>query len=255
MPTEKVYDVANLGYSHLICLGWVPQGSRVLEFGPATGYLTRAMRDDLGCKVTGFESSREAAAKAARYCDRILVGDIENPEAWRELDPPYTVAIFLDVLEHLHEPWLALRRCREMLAPDALLIVSVPNIVHWTIRRELLRGRFDYSERGILDNTHLRFFTRKTLLDMLIECGFEPIVVEATPAPYPGDRFCHRIGLSWPKRHMNNLATWLFPNVFAYQYLVQCRLAPTAPNSVPAAGDLAKVEAEERKNLSGQRLG
>jgi hypothetical protein len=64
MPIDKVYDIDDLRESHLICLGWVPRGSQVLEFGPATGYLSRALRDRLGCKVTGFESSAGAALSA-----------------------------------------------------------------------------------------------------------------------------------------------------------------------------------------------
>lgn len=243
MPIDKVYDVDNLKDSHLVCLGWVPRETQVLEFGPATGYLSRALRDRLGCTVTGFESSVSAAKDAIENCDKLVVGDIEDPSDWANLAPPYAVAIFLDVLEHLRDPLQAVIRCRQVLASDGLLIISVPNIAHWTIRRELLRGRFDYAERGILDNTHLKFFTRKTLLAMIAEGGFDLLDVQATHGLYPGDRFCGRLSLAWLKRRINTLMDRLFPDATAYQYLVLCRPHDADGQAARASGSTLKAGA------------
>jgi 2-polyprenyl-3-methyl-5-hydroxy-6-metoxy-1,4-benzoquinol methylase len=160
-PTSH-YDrlVSKLGLSevHLALLRRVPERSVVLELGPASGYLTRALRDR-GCTVDAIELNEADAAKARAYCRRIEVGSIEEAAPWQEMQGPYDVALCADVLEHLAQPERALARIRERLRPGGLLLASLPNVAHWSLRVQLLRGRFDYTATGLLDSTHLRFFT------------------------------------------------------------------------------------------------
>jgi len=106
------------------------------------------------------------------------------PAAWPRPD----CVIFSDVLEHTSDPWAVLRRWRSVLAPGGTLVVSLPNVAHKSVLRPLLRGRFDYADEGVLDRTHLRFFTRVTAIEMIEACGFEVITfarVETPPSSGP----------------------------------------------------------------------
>lgn len=228
MVVNKIYDLQSdsLQESHRICFDWVPSGSRVLEFGPATGYMTRVLRDTLHCKVTGFEFSPEAAALASPFCEQIVVGDIEDFNLWAEFNPPYDVIIFADVLEHLRNPPLVLDRCYALLSETGRIIISVPNIAHWTVRSDLLKGKFEYASCGLLDNTHLRFFTKKSLFRMVETSGFRVCEMKFTRMNYPADKIFALARLIWLKKIFNRAFDHLFPQAAAYQLLVDCRPVP-----------------------------
>src|SRR5262249_42998008 len=125
-----------------------------------------------------------------------------------------------DVLEHLRFPEKLLRDCRDLLTPQGQLLVSLPNVANITVRLLLLMGRFDYTERGILDKTHLRFFTRRTARRMLEENGFEIISEKTTVMPVE-----LVLGLAYDNPFMRILNGWLalltklFPNLFGYQHI------------------------------------
>lgn len=235
MVVNKIYDITNLQQSHLVCLNWLPKNVRVLEFGPATGYMSRAMRDSLGCRVTGFEYSPEAAEQASQYCEQIVIGDIEDSQNWTGLRPPYDAVLFVDVLEHLRDPHTVLANCRSLLSSGGRLLISVPNIAHWTIRRNILRGQFDYTKYGILDNTHLKFFTRKTLVEMVEKAGFLVEEITFSKMNYPGDAIFQRLRLMRLKGKINLLFDKVLPDAAAYQFFVNCRLNPvfSAPVNTP----------------------
>lgn len=222
MVTDKVYDTDRLGTSHRFCLEHVPPESRVLEFGPATGYMTRVLRDDLKCRVTGFEYSQEAASQSSQFCEQMVVGDIENFEIWSALTGPYDVIIFADVLEHLRVPNVVLKRCYGLLASTGRIIISIPNIAHWTVRAALARGKFDYTETGLLDNTHVKFFTKKTLTNMIADCGFVVKSLNFTTSHYPADRLFAKMRLWRLKSRINSLINRVAPNAAAFQFIVCC---------------------------------
>lgn len=222
MVIDKVYDTQHLGDSHKCCLNHVPHGSRVLEFGPATGYMTRVLRDNLECQVTGFEYSPESANQSSRYCEQMIVGDLEDASRWSELQGFYDVIIFADVLEHLRQPDVVLSRCHQYLAPNGRVIISIPNIAHWTIRRQLLLGKFEYTQTGLLDNTHLKFFTKKTLTNMIADCGFVVKSLTFTISHYPADRLFAKMRLWRLKSRINALINRVAPNAAAFQFIVCC---------------------------------
>jgi O-antigen biosynthesis protein len=161
------------GSAHDLVINLVPRAARVLEFGPATGYMSRVLRDRLGCRVTGVELVPEAAKLASQFCERVIVGDAETIEFSSELhEEQFDAVLFADVLEHFKDPAAVLERIRPFIAEDGLLIASIPNIAHGSVRLALLSGEFRYRQAGLLDETHLRFFTRESIQDLFESCGY-----------------------------------------------------------------------------------
>lgn len=153
-------------------LRWVGENKHVIDFGCATGYLARLVSSK-GCRVTGIEINAKAAKIAEQYCEKVIVADLDFVNLKDVLtETKFDVAVFGDVLEHLRNPWKVLEETKELLKPGGYVIASIPNIAHGAIRLALLQGKFEYTELGILDNTHLRFFTRKTVTELFEHSGY-----------------------------------------------------------------------------------
>lgn len=210
-----------------VMVEWAPPGSRVLEFGCATGYMSRVLRVDRGCQVTGFEYSPAAAQQAAPFCELMGGRGIEDERCWAPLTGPYDVAVFGDVLEHLRDAETVLRRTRELLATDGRLLVSLPNVAHHTVRWQLLRGHFDYTESGLLDDTHLHFCTRSSMLATLRHCGYRADELAFSVQPTRLDYILRRLRLGILERALNRVAYGLIPDAVAFQWLVLARPVPT----------------------------
>ncbi len=142
-------------------------------------------------EVTGVEVNPEMAAEAGRYYDRIFNGRIEDFQTDRKFD----LINCGDMIEHLHDPWAALRRFSELLHPDGFLILSLPNAAHWTIIYDLLLGRFEYIPVGIQCIGHIRWFTEEGIKQDLLESGFEIDVLqrEILPPTRSGAEFIQRM--------------------------------------------------------------
>jgi 2-polyprenyl-3-methyl-5-hydroxy-6-metoxy-1,4-benzoquinol methylase len=161
------------GSTHNRVVELVPEGSRVLEFGPATGYMTEILKTRRGSTVTGVEISPEAAKSAERHAERMIVGDAEQLDYDQLLgDERFDAILFADVLEHLRDPGGLLARIRPFLADEGVVVASIPNVAHGSLRLALLAGEFRYRELGLLDETHLRFFTRETIQDLFEGAGY-----------------------------------------------------------------------------------
>jgi SAM-dependent methyltransferase len=173
---------------------------RVLE----VGWRTRAV---------GIELHAPAAAAARRHCERVVVGDAE----WlidQALDgSTFDLVLCLDVLEHMVDPWQFLRRLGERLPTGALLIASLPNVRHYKVSLPLLlEGRFDYERAGVLDQTHLRFFTRRSVLRLFSRPPFAVTSIHPSRPPAGSP--------SW-WAHVASLG--LLGDLFAVQFLVAAR--------------------------------
>lgn len=153
-----------------------PDGPNIiLDIGCANGRLGKKLRDlNKASELIGIEIFPPAADEAAKYYDKVYRSDIES------LILPYKeyfdFVICGDILEHLRDPWTLLDRIRGWLKPNGILISSIPNIRYWRIIKDLMvYGKWDYVEAGILDNTHLRFFTRSTFQKMQKKANFDII--------------------------------------------------------------------------------
>jgi 2-polyprenyl-3-methyl-5-hydroxy-6-metoxy-1,4-benzoquinol methylase len=175
-------------------VGLVPEGSRVLELGPATGYMSEAFRRR-GCTVVGIEHDPDMAAGAERFCERVIVGDLDDLDLAAALgEERFDAIVAADLLEHLKDPLAALRRLRPFLEPDGAFVVAIPNVAHGSVRLALLRGHFDYREIGLLDSTHLTFFTRESFEAMLDEAELglaelhrHELNLDASEVPFDAD--------------------------------------------------------------------
>ena len=164
--------------THTVVLSFVGMRQRVLELGCATGQMSRVLQER-GCQVVGIEADVEAAKRAEEHCERLIVGDLEHLDFDVELgERRFDVIVAADVLEHLKDPESVLRRLRPFLAPGGYLVASVPNVTHGSVRLALLGGSFPYADTGLLDRTHLRFYNRASLSEMLSAGEFSPVHVE-----------------------------------------------------------------------------
>ncbi len=224
MMSQSVYtrQVAThgLGLSMLMMIERVPLGARVLDVGCASGYLAEPLKKERRASfVDGIELHESDAALARKVCRNVVVGSAEDPVAYAKLDGQYDAIIFGDVLEHLMNPAAAIRAARTVLAPGGVAISSIPNVAHYSIRAELLAGRFDYADSGILDRTHLRFFTRSSIIELWEDNGFAVDTIE------PALKLPQKV-YDWFGPDVADRLGRLRENVFAFQYITVAHNSP-----------------------------
>jgi 2-polyprenyl-3-methyl-5-hydroxy-6-metoxy-1,4-benzoquinol methylase len=168
--------------SHSVMLAWLGagQGRRLLDVGAADGLLSRGLTD-AGWRVTGLEADPGLAEAGRASCERMVVADVDRDIP--DLDGPFDAIVYGDVLEHLVDPLRTVQALNRWLAPGGRVVISVPNVAHLVIRLSLLIGRFDYFDRGILDRTHVRFFTDRSLRRLLGAAGLVIVRRTATAVP------------------------------------------------------------------------
>lgn len=153
---------------------------KILDVGCGTGRLLEELKQKKGCYVVGIEADKEKADVAKMRCDSVIIEDVEELKE-NIFDVKYfDVIVFEDTLEHLKNPQIVLEKFRRYLKDDGYVLISIPNIANWTIRLKLLTGKWGYKDLGILDKTHLKFFTLKTAKRMVEDSGFKIIHTSCT---------------------------------------------------------------------------
>jgi 2-polyprenyl-3-methyl-5-hydroxy-6-metoxy-1,4-benzoquinol methylase len=221
---------------------------QVVEIGCGEGALGRAFkRRNPGVRYIGVELFEEAASTARQRLDEVIVGSIETPEVRRELEARLAgrsidALIFGDVLEHLRDPWEVLSFLRTHMAPHGVCVSCIPNVAHWSIIVGLLGGKWDYADSGLLDRTHLRFFTRKTAVDMFSAAGWK--VHDVTSRIFAKEKVDHALELLTPAiRALGIDMGQASANIAAFQWVVRARPADGEPDLRIAALALKKVAA------------
>ncbi len=229
---EPKYDLDGAHYtykrtdpysSHSRIIEWIDQErpQYVLEVGTATGYLTSEMVKR-GCVVTGIEQDPEMAKLAEKYCDKMVVGDVENLDL-SQLGT-YDAIILGDVVEHLRNPREFLQKTGKLLNKGGKILISLPNVANIWVRLNLLFGRFNYTRVGILDETHLSFFTLESSKKIARDCGLEVISTNVTPIPLPLILPATSQGRALSFLHALNWAiTRLRKTLFGYQFILVCQ--------------------------------
>jgi 2-polyprenyl-3-methyl-5-hydroxy-6-metoxy-1,4-benzoquinol methylase len=180
---EKDVDPDAENNSHSFALSFIGFNKSVLEVGCSSGYLTKVMTER-GCNVVGIELDPEAAEVAEQWAERVVVGNIDEGDVWNYVkDEAFDVVVLGDVLEHLRDPLASLRQAVRKLKPTGFVVTSLPNIAHGDVRIALLQGKFRYSETGLLDRTHVQFFTLETAHELLSKAGL--VVVDTKRVVMP----------------------------------------------------------------------
>jgi methionine biosynthesis protein MetW len=207
-PVIKRYS--SLGFlhgPHVKIISMIGKGWRVLDVGCGVGNLGRYLKENFDCYVIGIEIDEDAAKIARKFYDEVIVGDVEELLT-RELKYPdnyFDAIIMADVLEHLKRPDTLLIKLKRYLKPEGIAVASIPNIGRLEIRLKLLFGKFEYEETGILDKTHLRFFTLKTAKELFESAGYKITCID-----YTGLASKHGLFR-------------LLPSLFAYQFIISAK--------------------------------
>jgi 2-polyprenyl-3-methyl-5-hydroxy-6-metoxy-1,4-benzoquinol methylase len=152
-------------------------GQRVLDVGCGTGAWVPTLRSRGAQTIVGIEYATAAADQAVLVYDRLVREPVENITLSDLGSRPFDTIIAADVIEHLVDPWRELRRWTTWIVPGGQLVISVPNLSHFRLIWSLVRGRFDYSdEGGLMDRTHLRWFTQRSLARELQLAGWTAVV-------------------------------------------------------------------------------
>jgi 2-polyprenyl-3-methyl-5-hydroxy-6-metoxy-1,4-benzoquinol methylase len=188
--------------------------------GAASGTLAR-MCQNKTLHLFGVEPNPAWAQMASPHYEKLWICSISDLD--EEFSSGYDVVVLGDILEHLPSPEVILQKLVEQQAVGTKFIISVPNIANLWIRLNLLTGRFEYTDRGILDRTHLRFFTRRSFVNMVRNSGLEIISIQTTPIPlelvssffitFPG-RLFHAV--------LAKLTSW-WPSLLGYQFVVEAK--------------------------------
>lgn len=181
--------------------------SSVLDVGCGDGLLGRQLKAQGIKKVIGIEVNRAAAGQAKKHLDDVIVADVENAQL-AFADTSFDVIICADVLEHLVNPWETLKRLNAFLLNDGFFLISIPNIRYYRVLYKLIfKGEFKYEDQGILDITHLRFFTFKMLKAYMSEIDFKIVKVKRNFSGH----------ISWLS---NAFFFNLFADFFTRQYII-----------------------------------
>jgi 2-polyprenyl-3-methyl-5-hydroxy-6-metoxy-1,4-benzoquinol methylase len=235
-------SVENSSYTKLVAM--CGRDKKVLDVGCSSGHLSRALAER-GCVVSGVDINGDAARRAAETCDRVVVGDLDLIELTREFEgAEFDVILFGDVLEHLKSPQKTLNAARELLAPGGFIGLSVPNIAHTSIRLMLLKGEFNYQDMGILDDTHLRFYTRKSLRDLVESCGYIVDHLDWTEYRIPEEQLRE----AFDPLCLNDISAiiekFASPESVAFQYVIKA--FPATEQAQVKRMSEEKVKAEQR---------
>jgi 2-polyprenyl-3-methyl-5-hydroxy-6-metoxy-1,4-benzoquinol methylase len=175
---DSPLDLKNANDPRTLALRLIAPGKDVLELGPATGRVTRVL-SERECRVVAVERDESMVPHLERYCSRVIVGDVEQLSLKEVFgDERFDVILAGDFLEHLAHPLELLQELRRYLSEEGFVVASIPNIAHGSVRLSLLQGKFEYTDVGILDRTHLRFFTLGSILRLFADAGFAIVDVQ-----------------------------------------------------------------------------
>ena len=199
----------------------VPSSAKsILDLGCGTGTLGKALKERQVCRVDGIELNKEAAQEAEKNLDRVWNDNLNR------FDPlfiktKYDCLIFGDILEHLISPWAVLKKFASVLSDGGCIIASIPNIAHPWIISQLQKGLFRYDAAGLLDITHLRFFTKTTIGQLFYRAGLKIVNISAFPAESNPIQY-HITAVKPVLKHKDPLATILILTYNAWPYTLQC---------------------------------
>ncbi|MBD2093919.1 class I SAM-dependent methyltransferase [Trichocoleus sp. FACHB-591] len=199
----------------------VPKNTkRLLDIGCGTGSLGKKVKQEIDCEIVGVTYSEQEARFAGRFLDQVLVHDLNdfNVQALGEFD----CVVCSHILEHLYQPQLLLAQLHRSLAPNGILIVALPNVLYWKQRWKFFNGKFRYTDGGLMDKTHFRFFDWETAQELIEQSGYQVTEAKADgnfPLPFIRKFLAHSVSSLFDRT-----AVRIFPGLFGFQFIFCCRL-------------------------------
>ena len=197
----------------------IPEGARVLDIGCATGFIGHWLQTQKGCKVTGVEYGPAQAEVARTQLEAVITGSIEAPEVQAQINElqSFDVVMATAAIVCMVDPWALLEQMKSWIAPGGKLVITCANVAHWSIRRNLLFGKWDYKDFGVLDVVALRFFTVNSFRRSLEKAGYRITAFDAEFYDGGPRVLLRRLGLKrlerWYVQH--------FVNFFAIQFMFE----------------------------------
>lgn len=235
----------NIPPSILGAIGWfyddIKENTTFLDFGCSTGYYGAYIKEHKNCKVYGVEISDDKK-EAEKVLDGVYSFDIDADWPKAIYERKYDAVFFGDVIEHLKDPELALKKTIKLLKFGGCVFISTPNVAHMSVRLELMGGGFEYESMGILDNTHLKYFTLSTLQRICASAGYDIDRIDSSLSDYPRGlirTLLEKYGLE-PHEKFWKLASDATARTFQYKLI----LKPTKKGAKkqPQANPLQKPE-------------
>lgn len=233
----------NHSYSQIIRR--IPRYAQVLELGCGDGSMSKLLHEVCKAHIIGIDHNPDIVWKAQQFCDYVFTEDLDDPHSLDALEgEKFDIITLVDVIEHLKYPEKLLKRLSQLLLDEGQVLLSVPNIAHASVRLELLNGSFDYQQAGILDATHLKFFTLKSIQALLANAHYDIQEVDYTWHDLPDEVISHYLQAAGLNVTPEALATFHTPEAIAYQFIITAsprRLALAKEN--PAQVALKPIDA------------
>lgn len=207
--------------THMLVYENITSDSTVLDIGCATGYFARELKKK-NCRVWGMDSDRVALIQAKKYCKDTFLLDLETCSGVTlPFRRKFDYILLLDVIEHLHNPENILALVNKHLKKDGRIIISTPNIAFISIRLALLFGRFRYRNLGIMDEKHIHFYTKSSLIDLLQKSGLYIERIDAAS----GFSQITKIGkyLNIIPKYWQYRITKMWDTLLGYQFIAYCK--------------------------------
>lgn len=242
-------DTSNPNSSWTIIYNSIKNGSKVLDIGCSSGYFAKKLRDEKNCLVDGVEIDQEDASRAVKNCRTVVRGNFEDRSlSLDELDNDYDYILFIDVLEHLLDPSNALKRAGTLMRDNGRIVASIPNMANGSVRLQLLQGNFDYEKEGLLDATHLHYYSANEISKVVQKSG-----LVATKAEYTTfntnklviDEVLKGVGLSGSEKFYKFINS---ADSLVYQYVIEIRKSGKPINLIPD-GKIIKPKIDYEKQL------
>lgn len=252
--TQVIAHSLDDNHSHSQIVRRVPRYAQVLELGCGDGSMSRLLRERCEAHIIGIDHNPDIVWQAQRYCDYVFTEDLDDPHSLDALEgEKFDVITLVDVLEHLQHPEALLQRLKPLLLDEGQILISIPNIAHSSVRLELLNGRFDYESAGILDATHLKFFTAESVQALLAEAGFTVNDIDYTWHDLPDEVITRYLKAAGLEPTAAALAKFHEPEAVAYQFIISS--SPVMPETARLADKNAQSQHLKPIDASWQTWG
>ncbi|MDB9375001.1 class I SAM-dependent methyltransferase [Nodularia sphaerocarpa] len=195
--------------------------STILEIGCNTGYFSLVLMK-CGHEVLGIELDKDAAQIASSNGVNVICGNIEENLMIKSINQKFDVILMMDVVEHCLHPMNVLNSLQQLIKPNGKIMITGPNVAYWSVRKDLLLGRWNYTDSGILDKTHLHFYTLSTWQSLIEDSGYKINVIKAAEGMIPFQTKLLKAGI--PNRLIKfllNLAMRNMPNIFTIVFFIE----------------------------------